>query len=414
MDGCDLKMQRKWLWVVGVVLLAGLTCGGVVAYRARRVYKVATEVREQIRYLVENGGTIGEAPAAQTFSVDYLQAIFGDNADLLEQIKSVVTKGVTDEPALNLGEVAAMVVTYHLTDEGKAEDVVVHAIGGFPLSRDEPQFHRNGYFFQQLDPNLWSWGNILIGFLGRDMIMFGADEATTAKQRELFDTLFSGDIMPLVDWIGRPTYFTAVFPEPKHLFPQQLRTHVQAVIMKGSLSHSKGHWEALVLTPSAKSAGYALSLLRDMKVAGEFGLKTRWGGTKKMTPWGEVIDPWWAYETVQTMERSTMEKEQSIIRMQTDYERVMVNVVLKGIERMSRDLAQMQGTMTEKLDPREVDVRLKTRKPMNYWSEPHRWGPDWPIGAPTNETPAATAGAQTPPVSASTTVEQPAVAAASP
>ena len=194
-----MKIQRKWLWTVGLVLLVALTSGGVVAYRTWRVYNVATEVRAQVRYLIENGGTIGEAPAAQTFSVDYLQAIFGDNPDLLEQIKAVVTKGVSDEPALNLGEVAAMVVTYHLTDEGKAEDVVVHAVGGFPLSRDKPQFHRDGYFFQQLDPNLWSWGNILIGFLGRDMIMFAADEATTAKQRELFDTLFSGEIMPLVN-----------------------------------------------------------------------------------------------------------------------------------------------------------------------------------------------------------------------
>ncbi|HPG00633.1 MAG TPA: hypothetical protein PLE77_11235 [Kiritimatiellia bacterium] len=410
-----MKIQRKWLWTVGLVLLVALTSGGVVAYRTWRVYNVATEVRAQVRYLIENGGTIGEAPAAQTFSVDYLQAIFGDNPDLLEQIKSVVTKGVSDEPALNLGEVAAMVVTYHLTDEGKAEDVVVHAVGGFPLSRDKPQFHRDGYFFQQLDPNLWSWGNILIGFLGRDMIMFAADEATTAKQRELFDTLFSGEIMPLVDWIARPTYFTAVFPEPKNLFPQQMRSHVQAVIMKGSLSHTKGHWEAMVLTPSAKSAGYALSILRDMKVAGEFALKTRWGGEEKMTPWGKVIDPWWAYETVQTLERSTLEKEQGLIRMQTDFERVMVNVVLKGIERMGRDLAQMQGSMSDRLDPREVDARMKTKKPMNYWSEPHRWGPDWPIGGPTNETPAATASDQTPPVSASTTTGQlPAVAATTP
>jgi len=407
-----VKKQRKWLWALSSVLVVAVSAGAFVGYRAWRVYNVATDVREQVRYLIENGGTIGEAPAAQTFSVDYLQAIFGDNPDLLEQIKSVVLKGVSDEPALNLGEVAAMIVTYHLTDEGKAEDVVVHAVGGFPLSKDKPQFHRNGYFFQQLDPNLWSWGNILIGFLGREMIMFAADEATTSKQRELFDTLFSGEIMPLVDWIGRPTYFTAVFPEPKQLFPQQMRSHVQAVIMKGSLSHSKGHWETMVLTPSPKSAGYALSILRDMKIAGEFALKTRWGGTKKMTPWGEVIDPWWAYESVQTLERSTVEKEQSIIRMQTDFERVMVNVVLKGIERMSRDLAQMQGSLSERLDPREVDARLKTKKPMNYWSEPHRWGPDWPIGAPTNETPAATAADTASPDAASVSSTQQAAAVA--
>jgi len=82
---------------------------------------------------------------------------------------------------------------------------------------------------------------------------------------------------------------------------------------------------------------------------------------------------------VQTSERAKIEQEESIVRAHTEFERIMVNVVLKAIERLGRDLAQMRGSLDEKLDPRIVDAQLQSRKPLHYWSEPHRWGPNWPI-----------------------------------
>jgi hypothetical protein len=82
-----------------------------------------------------------------------------------------------------------------------------------------------------------------------------------------------------------------------------------------------------------------------------------------------------------------MEKEQNIVRLKSKYERTMVNATLKSIERMGRDLAQMQGSLEEKLDPRLVDARMRTTKPQHYWSEEHKWGPDWPIGDASNRTP---------------------------
>lgn len=376
-----MKHTGKW-WKTAAVLV--VTVGVIVtyySYRAVRVYRVASSFESQIRYLIENGGTIGEAPAAETFSVDYLQAIFGENPDLLKKLKVIIQQGLTDQPALNLGEVAAMIVTYHVANDGKAEDIVVHAVGGFELAREKPGFHRNGYFFQQLDNNLWNYGNMLIGFLGRDMVFFSGDEAVTKAHEEMLDNLFTGDISVLLNNLKRPIYFTAVFPDPRQVVPPQLRSHVQAVVFKGSFGYYKGGWEVLVLTPSPKSATYALSILRDMKTASDFALKTRWKGVVQQKEWGSVIDPWWAYEIVRTSERMTMEKDQNLVRIKTDFERVMVNVVLKSIERLSRDLAQMKGSMTERLDPREVDTQLKTGKPNHYWSEPHRWGPDWPIAA---------------------------------
>ncbi len=381
-----MKRFRKW-WVIAAVLL--VTAGLVAAYysfRVVRVCQVASSFEHQVRYLIENGGTIGEAPASETFSVDYLQAIFGENPDLLEKLKVIVQQGLADQPALNLGEVAAMIVTYHVADDGKAEDIVVHAVGGFELAREKPGFHRNGYFFQQLDNNLWSYGNMLVGFLGRDMVLFSSGEEASKAHQAILDNLFTGDISMLIEDLKRPLYFTAVFPDPRQIVPPQLRNHVQAVVFKGHIGYHEGEWEALILTPSPKSATYALAILRDMKTAADFALKTRWKGVVQDKPWGPTIDPWWAYEIVQTSERMTMEKEQNLVRMQTTYQRVMVNAILKAVERLSRDMAQMKGSLSEKLDPRLVDARLKTAKPDHYWSEAHRWGPDWPI-APTQAPP---------------------------
>ncbi len=372
-------MTSKWRVVMAAVVVIVAATGGYCAYRLHRVWSVARGFETQIRYLIENGSTIGEAPASETFSADYLSAVFGDNPDLLEKLRSVVKKGLTEDPSLNLGEVSAMIVTYHKTDDDKVEDLVVHAMGGFAIAREKPGFHRGGYFFQQVDPNLWNYGNILIGFLGRDMVLFATSDAESRKQQALIDSLFTGDISMFIDTMARPMYFTAVFPEPSRILPPQLRKHVQAVVVKGKMSHYEGQIETLIMTPSPQSASYTLSILRDLKIASETALKTRWKGVARQTEWGEVIDPWWAYELVQNSQRITMEKEQNLIRIKNSYERVMCNVVFKSVERLSRDLAQMRGTLNERLDPRVVDAKLATSKPLHYWSEPHRWGPDWPI-----------------------------------
>ena len=92
-----------------------------------------------------------------------------------------------------------------------------------------------------------------------------------------------------------------------------------------------------------------------------------------------------------TMQRTTLEKEQNIVRLRVNFERVMVNAALKSIERMGRDLAQMQGSMEERIDPRLVDARMRSQKPTHYWNDDHKWGPNWPIPMPTNLFPDANA-----------------------
>ena len=161
----------------------------------------------------------------------------------------------------------------------------------------------------------------------------------------------------------------------------------------------------MVLTPKPESATYALSMLYDMKLAGQIALQSRFGGMEVQTDWGKMAPTWWALEMFNTMQRTRLEKEQNIVRLKVNFERVMVNATLKSIERMGRDLAQMQGSLEEKLDPRLVDARMKTAKPGHYWSEEHKWGPNWPISAKTNSSDAAateTEGASAVPLAAQT------------
>jgi len=368
---------------IGSVLLCGLVLamGSVTAYKAYRLKNIRDDLRHQIHYLTENNETIGGAPAETTFSADYLGAIFGDDPELLSQLKRVVNRGINDSPLLNLGEVTAMVVTYHKGDDGKVEDVVAHIIGGFPLTRRKPGFHRNGYFSNLIDSQLWMAGNKAINMLGRDMIIF-ASEDVVEKQEIILEAIMSGNIMPLAETLDKPLYYTAVFPDPRNVMPGQLRRHVQALVLKGNLTSYHGKVEAIILTASSRSARITASILNDMKIASEIMLKTKWDGEAKTTAWGKQAGLWWAETLIDTLHRVTVEKEESVVRVKTEFERIMVNAVLKSIERMGRDLAQMKGTLDLKKDPRLVDADLSTSKPGHYWSEEHRWGPNWPIPPP--------------------------------
>lgn len=368
--------------LIGVAVVAVIV-GVVVGRHSWRLLHVARDWRTEIRYLIENGGTIGEVPASEAFEDGYLEAIFGGDPDLLSKLRGVISRGLAEDPTLSLGEVAAMIVTYHKSGDSRIEDVVAHVVGGFPLGQRKPGFHRDGYFQSQIDPSLWNSGNSALGFLGRDIVLF-ADEAVANKQQGVLESVLTGDIMPLVDMISdRPLYFTAVFPDPRRVVPPQLRPHVQAFIVKGHLAPYEGSWEMIILTPRPESANYALSLIYDMKLASRMALQSRWQGIMVDTAWGEQVPVWWAYEMANTIGQTSLEAEQNIVRMRVSFERVMVNAVLKSIERMGRDMAQMRGSLDEKLDPRLVDARLRTDKPLHYWSDPHRWGPDWPIAQPT-------------------------------
>jgi hypothetical protein len=206
-------------------------------------------------------------------------------------------------------------------------------------------------------------------------------------------------------------YYSIVFPEPKRVLPLQLRNHIQAMVIRGALGQQAGRTDIIFIAPTARSASYALSIVNDLKLAAQLVLKTDFDGVWKKDEWGrEGPDTWWAYEMVRTLEKASLEREQSVIRFRSNYERVMVNALLKTMERLGRDLAAMQGTFDEKKDPREVDAAMKSRIWSHYWSQPHQWGPDWPI-RPANVATGTLAETETalPPAAAPTVAQAPAL-----
>lgn len=408
-----MSKRSKFFW--GAILTVGLLAGaaGTLAFRVHRVWSIARDMRAQLRYLAEGEQTIGEVPAQAAFDTDYLKSIFGDDPDLFQQLQTVVAKGLEESPVLNLGEVSAMMVTHRKGADGQAKDVVVHVVGGFPAGERKIGFHRDGYMKKMVDPHLWDVGNIALGTLGRDMVLFG-QEKTLESHQKLIESVFRGNIMPLVETLDEPLYYTVVFPDPQHVVPPQLKRHIQAVILKGYMSMQDGKSDMIFLTPSARSARYAFSILQDLKTASELALQVKWGGVKDTDRWSPEprVQCWWAYEIVQASQAATFEREASIIRLSSTYGRVMNNAVLKTIERFGRDAYQMQLAYKPEAGEKEEDAN-------RYWSMPHRWGPDWPVGAdgmvvaeaPSTEPAPAAERAQSAPAAEAAPAETPSAAA---
>lgn len=377
------KLKASIAVTATLLIAAGVV--GSVAYKSMRMWNLAWDFESQIRYQMDNGETMGTVSGEEALAVDYLQQIFNDNQELLNKLKAVVKRGITDDKTLKLGQVSSMIVTYHVgedeTGNKKAQDVVAHVLGGFPLGKRKPGFHRDGYFRHLLDKDIWNLGGAAISMVGRDMIMF-AEESVADRQKNIVEQLLKyGDISPLVETIReKPMYFTAVFPNPRNVLPIQLRRHIQALVVKGYFSPTKGRAEIILLTPSPRSASYAAAILGDLKKIAEVSLVTKWKAFETQYDYGGTsIETWWSWEMLKNLEKSAIKKEFNIVRLKSDFDRPMVNVCLKTLERMSRDLAQMRGTLDEKLDPRLVDDQLYSRKPQHYWTDSHKYGPNWPF-----------------------------------
>ncbi|MEM7391988.1 MAG: hypothetical protein AAF492_06525, partial [Verrucomicrobiota bacterium] len=389
-------MKKKARILIYLLILSGTVLMGAFIYRGVRLYQMANDLRDYVRYQADDAAAVDAVPASQALSGQYLEGIFGNNPELLGKLKGVVQKGLSDIPSLNLGEVSSMIVTYRRDDSGAGDvkDVVAHVMGGFPLGKLKPGFHRDGYFKGVLDRQLWDMGQTALAFLGRDMVLF-SQPAIAQKQQQLIEALFNGNIMPLVSDIQEPLYFTAVFPDPRRLVPRPLRKHIQAIVFKGYLHTDNGFCEMIVLTSGSQSATLTLGAISDLKRLAEVTLRTKFRGVVQTTEWGPQVNPWWAYEFLTASEKATVELHGNVIRVRSRFERVMVNAVLKSVERLGMDLAQMRGSLDERQDPRLVYAALKAgrsekdlvRADRFYWSPPHVSGPNWPLGAQTNEAP---------------------------
>ncbi|MFO1531088.1 MAG: hypothetical protein U1F77_15465 [Kiritimatiellia bacterium] len=375
-------MKPFWKTTV-IALLAGVgILGSVAAYRVYRGATVGMAMVSNLRYQLENGETLDTMPAEQAFSANYLELIFGENPALMKELQRVLQQGLQDSSRLQLDEVSAMLVTYRQGDDpGQVQDLCAHIFGSYKVARRRPGFHRDGYFRHLVDRGLWDLGNTVIGFLGRDLLFF-ADPAAEEMQRKLIDSMFTGDIQPVVAAVEKPYHYIMAIPNPRKLLPPQLRRQIQTMIIRGDMSLYKGSTEMIFLCSSGRAADYTSAVFGDLKIGAEATLKTKFGGYVSERPWGPQVETWWAYEMAMTLGRSKFKPDDNLVRMNMKYGRVMNNALLKSIERMGRDLFQITGTMELKKDPRAVDAELKSNKGSHYWSSEHKWGPNWPIAPP--------------------------------
>jgi len=379
-----VNWKRLGIFSVCFVVLASVVAFAT-GYRTFSLYSNAKDLRNDVKYLIETGGTIGQASAESALSSTYLEIIFGDNPELLEQLQQAVDRGTKAMPEVRKGEVSAIIVTYRKNGDDKIENVIAHIMGGFPLGKRKISMHRDGFFASQIDGQLWSTGDSTLKFLGRDLVVWANNEEDAEHQQKIIDAIFAGEIVELAaDISEKPLYYTIVFPSPGKVVPAKMRRHIKAILTKGHLTPSEGSVELVLLTNGERSTALVSSVAQDLKTGLQIALRTRFAGVEIESDWGPYIPVWWAYEMANTLDDVELTRKGLTVTMAVSYERRMVNATMKTIERFGRDYSQIKGSKDDKLDPRQVDAMLQTTSPLHYWSEEHRWGPDWPFSSGTN------------------------------
>lgn len=375
-------------------LLVALATGTYVGWRAFGLAQTAFGGFQHLRYLLESGETIAGAPADDVLSDNYLLSLFGDNPELVDRLKTVVDLGMATDANLKLGSVSAMVVTYRKEANGGVSDAAIYAIGGFPDPKSKRLgFHSTGYFRQELDPTLWLSGNSVMNLLGRDIIVFCEQDKAEAHMSLLFD-LLNGGILPLAQRVVEaPLYYAIVFPDPKELASPNLRNNLQTVIIKGEMDADAGKTEIVFVSPTPRSAAQVYTVLKDMATVARITFHDKFSGYIKEMPWGKMNDTWWSVEYVALIDTLRIIQDQVLVVTRVEYDRAQNNVILKTIERAGRDMAMQKSFSLAGELPWEFAFQERNNPSGGYWSAPHRWGPEWPLGDEGIATPGSIAAA---------------------
>lgn len=375
-------MRRIVIRSLLIVLLVALGAGAYVGWRAFGVFQTAYGGFQHLRYLLESGETVEGAPAEDVLSDSYLMSLFGENPELVERLKTVVDLGMATDANLKLGSVSAMVVTYRKTADGDVSDAAIYAVGGFPDPKSKRLgFHSTGYFRSQVDEDLWLSGNAFMNLLGRDIIIFCELDKAEAHMSLLFD-LLNGEILPLAQRIVEaPLHYAIVFPDPKDLAPPKLRNKLQTVMIKGEMDGDSGRTETLLVAPTLREATQVYTIVNDMVTLARITFQDRFSGYIKEMDWGgKMNDMWWSVEYVDLMDDLKVVHDQVIVVARVEYDRAKNNAILKTIERAGRDMAAQKSFMLSSTLPWEFVFKEKNNPSGGYWSAPHRWGPEWPLG----------------------------------
>lgn len=374
-------MRKVFIRSLGICGILLVVAGLFVGWRVFGVYRTAHGGYQHLRYLLESGETVEGAPAQDVLSDSYLLSLFGDNPELVDRLKAVIDLGMATDADLKLGQVSAMVVSYHKDASGQITDPAIYAVGGFPDPKSKRLgFHSTGYFSQELDRSLWLSGNAVMNLLGRDIIVFCEQEKAEEHMSMLFD-LLQGTIMPLCQRIvTSPLHYAIVFPNPKELAPPNLRNTLQTVIIKGEMEGDNGKTEALFVAPNYRSATQFRVIFKDFVTLSRIFFHDHFGGYIKDMPWGKMNDVWWAVAYVDLIDRSEIVHDQLLVVARSEYDRIHNNALLKTVERAGRDIAMQKSYHLLGDLPWEFTYRDKDSPSGGYWSHAHRWGPEWPFG----------------------------------
>lgn len=372
------KILIRSLAFCGLLLV---TTGAFVGWRALGVYRTTYGGFQHLRYLLESGETLEGSPADDVLTDSYLLSLFGENPELVDRLKAVIDLGMATDANLKLGQVSAMIVTYNKDEAGTVLNPAIYAVGGFP----DPQsrrlgFHSSGYMSQEIDRSLWMSGNAVMNLLGRDIIVFCEQDKAEQHMAMLYD-LLQGNILSLAQRVvGPPLHYAIVFPDPKELAPPNLRNNLQTVIIKGEMAGDYGKTETIFVTPNRRAATQSYVIFKDMASLARMIFHDQFGGYIKEMSWGKMNDTWWAVEYVDLIDNMSVVQDQVLVVARMEYDRVKNNALLKTVERIGRDIAMQKSYLLAGEEPWEFAYRNKESPSGGYWSAPHRWGPEWPLG----------------------------------
>jgi hypothetical protein len=272
-----------WTVLAVLVLAAGVLALNVTQ-RLHRVVQETNQVRTVVQEAVKRQEMIVKAPARKEFSAAFLQMAFGDNPQLLEEIKASLGKTLGENPTLAQGDVAMMLVTYRA--EGELRDVAIHIFGNL-VPEKLPAFSSEGYWKSQLPDNFYRMGQSMLATLGREVVILASKESEK-QQRDLMEAILNDRYETVQNYLHDPVSFIAVIPEPGLLFTDRFRPYMAAALVKGKISLDEARGEMVALSMDPKKAQELAQLMSDMRMMAVGIARVRYGSSEAETAFEQL------------------------------------------------------------------------------------------------------------------------------
>jgi len=311
-----------WAVLALLVLAAGVLALSV-SQRFNRVRQETNQVRAVVQEAVKRQEMIVKAPARKEFSAAFLQMAFGDNPQLLEEIKESLGKALGENPTLAQGDVAMMLVTYRA--EGELRDVAIHIFGNL-VPEKMPAFSSGGYWKSQLPTSFFQMGQSMLATLGREVVILASAESEK-RQRDLLEAVLNDRYETVQNYLHEPVSFIAVIPEPGLLFTDRFRPYMAAALVKGTISMDGARAEMVALSLDPQKAQDLAQLLSDTRMMAVGIARIRYGSSA-------------AEAALQQLSRAQIVADGPAVKMSV----VMpADVLERGLPRIIRALAKGVG-----------------------------------------------------------------------